>query len=137
MIKWCVIFTVVLGVFGAQAALRPLEALSMIESGNNDDAVGPVGEVSRFQIRPFVWKQYSGSENYQDPRAASAVARRHVQFLRNAFRSKTGRSPSNFDLYVMWNAGIGYYEKHDFSPAEIDAAVRERAVRFVNLTRYD
>ncbi|HXG49204.1 MAG TPA: hypothetical protein VNO52_16390, partial [Methylomirabilota bacterium] len=38
-----------------------LEALSLIESGNNDRAIGRAGEVSRYQILPTVWRRYSHS----------------------------------------------------------------------------
>src|ERR1700722_2135395 len=30
-------------------------ALSMIESGDDDRAVGSLGEISRYQIRPYLW----------------------------------------------------------------------------------
>ena len=39
----------------AAPAMDRWEALSMIESGDNDRAVGHGGEVSRFQIRPGLW----------------------------------------------------------------------------------
>ena len=41
-----------LGLATPALAMDRWEALSMIESGNNDHAVGAVGEISRFQIRP-------------------------------------------------------------------------------------
>ena len=36
-------------------------------------------------------------------------------------------------MYVLWNTRYGYYARHGFKPARLDAAVRERAERFVNL----
>ncbi|MEI6194388.1 MAG: hypothetical protein WCS42_08660 [Verrucomicrobiota bacterium] len=40
-------------------ALDRFAALSLIESGDRDQAVGPVGEISRYQMAPAVWRQYS------------------------------------------------------------------------------
>src|SRR5436853_1422684 len=51
-------------------------ALSQIESGDNDKAVGPAGEISRYQIKPEVWRRYAESDaDWQDPEASLAVAR--------------------------------------------------------------
>jgi hypothetical protein len=40
------------------------EALSMLESGDNDFAVGPRGEVSRYQIMPSVWRTMTKQHCY-------------------------------------------------------------------------
>jgi hypothetical protein len=117
----------------AQAGLSRLEALSMLETGDRDSAVGGVGEVSRYQMQPSVWKQYSGSQAYRDPVVSGQVAGQHLQFLESNFRRLAGREPSEFDVYVLWNAGLGYYAKRDFSPARVSPVVRERAERYVNL----
>jgi hypothetical protein len=58
-----------LSVIGAPAMDR-WSALSMIESGDDDLAVGPGGEVSRFQIRPELWP----GGNSQDARDALMAA---------------------------------------------------------------
>src|SRR2546426_8121216 len=47
-------------------ALTVREALGMIESGNNDRAVGRAGEISRYQIKKNVWRKYSSSSRYSD-----------------------------------------------------------------------
>ena len=52
------------------SAMDRWAALSMIESGDKDRAVGPRGEVSRFQIRPELWP----GGNPQDEQAALSVA---------------------------------------------------------------
>jgi hypothetical protein len=122
----------------AMAGLSQLEAISMIESGNNDAAVGRAGEVSRYQIRPHVWRQFSGPAErhaaaYGDAAVAGAVAQRYLDWLAKYYREATGRSPDDFDLYVMWNAGAAYYRRVEFTKERVHRSVRARANRFVNL----
>ena len=96
-------------------------ALSMIESGDNDRAVGAVGEISRFQIRPELW---SGG-NPLNPQVALTVARKTMQPRLHRFQQLHKRQPTDFEFYVLWNA-----------PWQADhpsATVKERAQRFVNL----
>ena len=108
-------------------------ALGMIESGNDDRGVGRAGEVSRYQIHPAVWRNYSESREYQNPGVSLQVARQHWNYLATYFRDKTGREPAPFDMYVLWNSRFGYYARKEFNPARVSAVVRERAQRFVNL----
>ena len=108
-------------------------ALGMIETGNDDQEVGGMGEVSRFQIMPSVWRQYSASRRYHDPETSTEVARQHWNALRDSFRQQTHREPTDFDMYVLWNTRHGYYARHGFKPNRLDPAVRDRAERFVNL----
>ena len=105
----------------------------MLETGDRDSAVGGVGEVSRYQMRPSVWHQYSASKAYHDPAVSRQVAAQHLEFLESNFRKQAGREPGEFDVYVLWNAGLGYYAKRDFSPARVSPVIRERAERYVNL----
>ena len=122
----------------AMAGLSQLEAISMIESGNNDAAVGRAGEVSRFQIRPNVWRQFSAPAErhaaaYGDAAVAGAVAQRYLDWLSKYYKEGTGRSADDFDLYVMWNAGAAYYRRIGFAKERVHPSVRGRAKRFVNL----
>ncbi len=121
----------------AQAGLTKLEAISMIETGNNDRAVGRAGEISRYQIKPIVWHYYTDSSSYRDPRIAKWVAAQHLQELETTFRSKTGREPTDFDRYVLWNGGFTYYARLHFSPRSVKPVIRERAHRYVNLRKSD
>jgi hypothetical protein len=96
-------------------------ALSMIESDNRDSAVGRVGEITRYQIRPNLWP--GGSP--LDARAALVVAQRIMTRRTAAFEQRHGRQPDDFEFYVLWNA-----------PAQINHPrrnVTERAKRFANL----
>jgi hypothetical protein len=107
----------------------------MVESGNNDRGIGRAGEVSRVQILPSVWKAYSSSREYQNPEVTFSVASQHWNYLASYFRQRVGHEPDYFDMYVLWNTRLGYYAHHGFNPSRLDATVRGRAVRFVNLIR--
>ncbi len=96
-------------------------ALSMIESANRDGAVGRVGEITRYQIRPELWP----GGNPLDARAALVIAQRIMTTRIAAFQKTHGRAPDDFEFYVLWNA-----------PAQVDhphRTVAERAERFMNL----
>jgi hypothetical protein len=108
-------------------------ALGMIESGNDDRGIGRAGEVSRYQIHPAVWKNYSESRDYQNPESALQVARQHWNYLTNYFRDRAGREPTPFDMYVLWNTRFGHYARKGFDRARLSPVIRERAQRFVNL----
>ena len=129
------ILILALSVLSAHAGLTRLEAISMIETGNNDAAVGDAGEVSRYQIMPRIWRQYTDSRAYQNKQLSTWVADQYLALLENTFRTRAGREPSDFDRYVLWNAGPSYYERIGFSAARVHSVIRERANRFVNLRR--
>ncbi|MDB6111566.1 MAG: hypothetical protein JWR69_3316 [Pedosphaera sp.] len=112
---------------------KHLWALGMLETGNNDREIGGAGEISRYQILPAVWKSYSGSESYRDPEVSLQIARMHWNVLATSFQARSGRQPDDFDMYVLWNTGCGYYAKKGFSPSRIAPSVQDRAQRFVNL----
>jgi len=105
----------------------------MIETGNNDRARGSAGEVSRYQLLPKVWKCYTSSVAYQDPDVSSRVARQHLDYLESWFQSQAGRPATDFELYVLWNAGPAYFARKAFRAAAVNPVIRERARRFVNL----
>lgn len=117
----------------AFAGLSKIDALGMIESGNNDAAIGSSGEVSRFQIKPYIWREYSTSRSWRDVRVAASVAQGYLNVLEDTFRKRARREATDFDLYVLWNAGPAYYSKVGFSPNRVHRVIRERANRFVNL----
>ena len=128
-----VIIALVLSIVAAQAGLKKLDAISMIESGDNDRAIGGAGEVSRYQIKPVVWELYSDSTAYQNPRLSAKVAEQYLATLEAAFQKRTGRVPTDFDSYVLWNGGLAYYAQRGFSADRVSAKVRDRAQRYANL----
>jgi len=119
----------------AQAGLSRLEAISLNETGNNDWARGSAGEVSRYQLMPTVWSHYTASRAYQNPGVSFRVARQHLDYLQSWFRSRAGRPATEFDLYVLWNAGPTYYAKKAFRAAAVHPVIRDRAQRFANLRK--
>jgi len=112
-----------LGLAMPALAMDRWEALSMIESGNNDHAIGLVGEISRFQIRPELWP----GGNPHNPEQALTAAQKTMIPRLNQFQRSHKRGPTDFEFYVLWNA-----------PWVVDhqsAVVKERAQRFVNLVQ--
>jgi hypothetical protein len=115
------ILLVLLFVATNAVAMDRWTALAMLESGDNDHAIGPAGEVSRYQINPKIWP----GGNPSDSQVALVNAQRIMSARMEAFKKSHAREPDDFEFYVLWNA-----------PAEIDhphRAVAERAGRFVNL----
>jgi hypothetical protein len=103
------------------SAMDRWAALSMLESGNNDNATGPDGEVSRFQIQRVLWP---GGDPH-DPKTALAAAQGIMGPRLEQFERDCKRQPTDFEFYVLWNA-----------PAKIkrpSIAVADRAHRFANL----
>ena len=117
----------------APSRLSRLEALSQIETGDDDRVIGRAGEVSRYQIKPWIWRQYSDSEAYSNRRISTQVADQHLTGLAGIFRKCTRREPTDFDLYVLWNAGPTYYNRIGFARSRVHPVIRERARRYANL----
>lgn len=122
---------------GPPVGLR--EALAEFETGAitpkpcaADRVIGSRNEVSRFQILPVVWRQYSASPNYHDPQTAWIVASRILHDREQAFRRATKREWDFMDIYLMWNAP-GLYRRANWNRAKISPVVVKRAQRFANL----
>jgi hypothetical protein len=115
------------GVFG----MDRFAALSMIESGDDDQAIGRAGEISRFQIRITQWESVTNSSNYSDFETARTVARRIMEERVRTFESVTGHAPTDFDFYALWNAPRQALEKR------VSPMVAERCQRFANLCERD
>jgi hypothetical protein len=99
-------------------------ALAILESGGNDLAVGRVGEISRYQIRPELWP----GGNPHNANIALANAQLIMVARISAFEQSHDRVPNDFEFYVLWNA-----------PAQINhphRGVAERARRFMNLLNF-
>ncbi len=103
-------------------------ALSQIESGDNDLAIGAEGEVSRYQMKRELWRRYApASANWNKREDALSVAQQMMKERCAAFERAFHRPPTDFEFYVLWNA-----------PAAIERppkAVCERAERFCNLVQ--
>lgn len=101
-------------------------ALSQIESGDNDKAIGRLGEISRYQILPNVWDSYAPEKaNWENPKDALKVAKEAMKKRCADFEQSFHRAPTDFEFYVLWNA-----------PAQVERpsrVVSDRAKRFCNL----
>jgi hypothetical protein len=127
-----IITTVALGVevsLKVQAMDR-WAALSQIETRDNDNAIGAAGEISRFQIKPNLWRRYARTDaDWKNPQQALATAQELMKERCAAFQHSYNRSPTDFEFYVLWNA-----------PSQIERpckVVRERAERFSRLVSRD
>ena len=103
-----------------------------LKRSSADQKRGGSGEVSRFQILPYIWRQYATSEDYENPEIAWQVTEKILSDRRARFRAFTGREPDAFDCYVLWNAP-GHYENVRFAREKVRRVVSERAERFSNL----
>ena len=128
--KLCASAALLLGFSLPSPALDRWTALSLIESGGNDSAVGAAGEISRYQLKPAVWRRYApANADWEDPGVALAVARKAMSDRTDAFERNHHRPPTDFEFYVLWNA-----------PAQVlrpSKVVSERAKRFCNLVQMD
>ncbi len=124
--QWLIAALVTL-LFAAQVpAMDRWAALAEIESNNNDNALGSAGEISRYQVRPEIWRRYAPAKaNWRNASDALPVAKQIMRERLAEFERRFGRSPSDFEFYILWNA-----------PRQIRRpvkAVRRRAERFSNL----
>ena len=97
-----------------------------------DHKLGTRGEISRFQILPRIWQEYSSSRDYTNPDLAWKIAQKIIEERANWFRTATGHEPTPFDLYVMWNAP-GHYQQVNFQRSRVKPLISEKAERFTNL----
>lgn len=114
-------------------------ALGQIETGADreertaaDCKRGTHKEVSRYQVLPAIWQKYTTSRDYTNPSVAWQVAEQVLIERVARFRQLSGRAPSVFDLYVLWNAPA-QYEQVNFRRSLLARTVAERADRFANL----
>lgn len=61
-----------------------LRALAEIESGNQDDAIGPCGEISAYQLMKYNWRKHTSLPySYASNRViAREVARKHLRAVK-------------------------------------------------------
>jgi hypothetical protein len=123
-IKALIVLVVACAMVCSARAMDRWAALSMIESGNDDSAIGSLGEVSRFQIRPYLWPGGNPLNAGVALDVAQKIMRPRVAKFQHTHHN---RVPSDFEFYVLWNA-----------PQEVDhpcRAVVKRAQRFANLVQ--
>src|SRR5271166_4042845 len=102
-----IITTVALG-FEVSPRVQAMDrwaALSQIETRDDDHAIGAAGEISRYQMKPKLWRRYARSNaDWKDPAAALAAAQELMKERCANFERYYHRRPTDFDFYVLWNA---------------------------------
>jgi hypothetical protein len=122
-LKALIVIAAVCAVVSSAHAMDRWSALSMLESGNDDQAIGTRGEVSRYQIRPYLWP----GGNPVNAHEALKVAKNIMNTRITRFEASHHRAPTDYEFYVLWNA-----------PQMVNhpsRAVAERAHRFSNLVQ--
>jgi hypothetical protein len=80
-------------------------ALSQLETRDDDNAVGTAGEVSRYQIKPKLWRRYARSDaNWKNPTEALLAAQELMKERCAQFKGAYNRPPTDFEFYILWNA---------------------------------
>jgi hypothetical protein len=130
--------------------MRPDEALvravSIVESGNNPEAVGDSGRaVGPFQFWEIAWRDVS--ENYREPRglavwpyskasnlgASKVYAVNFFDLQRIRFIKSAGREPSVRDLYALFNLGFEGYRRRGFNLERCPKITQRAAVKVEQL----
>jgi hypothetical protein len=106
-------------------------ALSMLETGDDDRAVGSAGEISRYQVRKVEWHRVIKSANYGDPETARRVTVKIMNKRVSTFESHFGRQPTDYEFYALWNAPSQVIQ------GRISSTVAARCRRFANLCARD
>lgn len=106
-------------------------ALSMLETGDNDRAVGSAGEISRYQVRKLEWRSVTNSANYTDSETAKRVMLKIMDKRIEAFKAHFGRNPTDYEFYALWNAPAQVMD------GKISRTVAARCERFANLCARD
>jgi hypothetical protein len=102
-------------------------ALSMVETGDNDSAIGPSGEISRYQVLPATWRHYAKGQALDplNPTNSLSVAQAVMSERCAQFQKTNHRAPTDFEFYLLWNCPA-----HVAHPGKLAA---DTAQRFANL----
>ena len=107
-------------------AMDRFSALSMLESGDNDQAQGRGGELSRYQFSPAVIAEFKiDATRLEDPVYARSQAVRVMNDRFTAFDQQYHRPPTDVEFYMLWHRPDRVFHP---LPREL-----ERAMRFANL----
>lgn len=109
--------------------LTLLACISMIESNDNDQAIGKAGEISRYQIMPLVWCMFTMHSigEAENLRRSKPVAKRILEEQIKIFKFNFRRDPTTREIYLLWNC-----------PAKVMRPSKKAlatAIRFENLVK--
>jgi hypothetical protein len=124
-------------------AVAMVDALAMVESGNNPHARGRAGEVTEFQFKPGTlaeanhgWRKYNKVQGSSSNPPARLAASFYVGKLFQQLTIATGRAPTPQELYAVWNIGFHAYRRNGFTLSRCPKATQDRARRFANLVEF-
>ncbi len=119
-------------------AMDRFDALSQIESHDNDRAIGLQREVSRYQMLPEFWARTRAGNSRTsviarptDPATAKNVARWIMQTRCSAFETRYHHAPDDFEFYILWHRPACYIGRA--VPRPITAIEADRGRRFASL----
>jgi hypothetical protein len=101
-----------------------LAAIATVESCNNDDAIGRLGERSRYQIRPHLWRMFTASRLYSDYKVSTLVA---SNLCLHILSSLPASHRTIRDLAVCWNWGFTHYANVHFAYGNVPPSVKKYA----------
>lgn len=107
-------------------------ALGQVESGNNDYAWGAHAEISRYQIRPNLWRSITHSNRYMDNKTAWSVAKTILIIRKGEFIHKMDRLPNPAELYALWNAP-NTFRRRNYNWRKLPKTIKTRCEQFNNL----
>jgi hypothetical protein len=116
-----------------------LEAVAMVESGQNRKAVGKAGERGMYQVGKAAWDDANerlkreGHYHYQfskwrNPTAQDMIAAAHLRTIRDNFKRIGKPDPTPEQLALVWNVGWSGAVSRRFAP-------NDYAERVANLFR--
>jgi hypothetical protein len=110
--------------FPAGHDLDRFNALSAIETRDNDFAGGKAGEVSRLAITPRVWKQYAGNLTISaavNPATAFNVGEAVMRDRVRRFEKREHRQPTENEFALLWHCPG---RRHRPTVSDLDYAAR-------------
>jgi len=91
---------------------RMLQAIALVETADNDNAIGAAGERSRYQIAKITWRQHEPNlpHSWCKGTLADAVALRHLQWIRRNLPPEQRNDVAI--VTACWNLGLTGYRQH-------------------------
>lgn len=90
------------------AACLDVAWLGKIESNNNDQAIGTNGERGRYQMTLRAWGEVTKEpfKNAHNKQRATVNAMKYLNLSSKRFQQRTGRKPTDKELWMVWNMGL-------------------------------
>lgn len=92
---------------------RFLAAIAVVETNNDNSAIGKAGERSKYQFMEATWNQYSNiphARASEFPEEIERVANVHLNWIKSTLKkNKFGITVEN--CAAIWNAGWGNFKK--------------------------